>query len=94
MYDVDKHGIGGVMEEVQEYFKDRSHIHLSYDIDALDPFFAPSTGTAVRGGLTFREGTLSANTCVRQENSVVWNLLKLIRACTTMSMPRRPLIWP
>ena len=56
MYDVDKHGIGGVMEQTEAYFKDRSHIHLSYDIDALDPFFAPSTGTAVRGGLTFREG--------------------------------------
>jgi arginase family enzyme len=31
-------------------------IHLSFDIDGLDPFEAPSTGTAVRGGLNFREG--------------------------------------
>jgi len=31
-------------------------IHLSFDIDALDPTFAPSTGTAVPGGLTLREG--------------------------------------
>ena len=44
------------MERTNDYFKDRDHIHLSYDIDALDPFFAPHTGTAVRGGLTFREG--------------------------------------
>lgn len=44
------------MEQVNDYFLDRRHIHLSYDIDALDPFYAPSTGTAVRGGLTFREG--------------------------------------
>ena len=56
MYDVDRWGIGGVMEQTDVHFKDKSHIHLSYDIDALDPFFAPSTGTAVRGGLTFREG--------------------------------------
>ena len=31
-------------------------IHLSFDVDALDPTFAPSTGTPVRGGLTYREG--------------------------------------
>ncbi|KAI0276213.1 arginase [Russula aff. rugulosa BPL654] len=36
---------------------DRSKpIHLSFDVDALDPSVAPSTGTPVRGGLTFREG--------------------------------------
>lgn len=57
MREVDKYGIGGVMTQVTEYFKDRKNIHLSYDIDALDPFYAPSTGTAVRGGLTFREGS-------------------------------------
>ena len=28
---------------------------MSFDIDAIDPFFAPYTGTAVRGGLNFRE---------------------------------------
>ncbi|CAE7653998.1 aga-1 [Symbiodinium microadriaticum] len=55
MYDIDKKGIGRVMEEVKDHMQGRN-IHLSYDIDALDPFFAPSTGTAVRGGLTFREG--------------------------------------
>jgi hypothetical protein len=54
MYDIDKKGIGKVMEEVQDYMSGRS-IHLSYDIDSMDPFYAPSTGTAVRGGLTFRE---------------------------------------
>ena len=31
-------------------------IHLSFDVDAMDPTVAPSTGTPVRGGLTFREG--------------------------------------
>lgn len=58
MREVDRLGIGRIMEEVTDFFKDREHIHLSYDIDALDPVYAPSTGTAVRGGLTFREGKL------------------------------------
>jgi arginase len=56
MYDIDRLGIGKVMEETNAYLADYKHLHLSYDIDALDPFFAPHTGTAVRGGLTFREG--------------------------------------
>ena len=30
--------------------------YLSFDVDALDPMWAPSTGTPVRGGLTLREG--------------------------------------
>jgi arginase family enzyme len=57
MYDIDKKGIGKVMEEVQDYMSGRN-IHLSFDIDSMDPFYAPSTGTAVTGGLTFREVNL------------------------------------
>jgi arginase len=55
MYDIDRMGIGKVMEEVIAYVGDRN-VHLSYDIDGIDPFYAPHTGTAVTGGLTFREG--------------------------------------
>lgn len=56
MYDIDRLGIGRVMEETETHLAGHDGIHLSYDIDALDPVFAPHTGTAVRGGLTFREG--------------------------------------
>ncbi|PLW14954.1 hypothetical protein PCANC_17048 [Puccinia coronata f. sp. avenae] len=58
MHDVDKHGIGKVVEMALESVnKDlKRPIHLSFDVDALDPSVAPSTGTPVRGGLTFREG--------------------------------------
>lgn len=58
MHDVDKHGIGRVVELALDHVnpaRDRP-IHLSFDVDALDPSVAPSTGTPVRGGLTFREG--------------------------------------
>lgn len=56
MNDIDRHGIGRIMDMTVEHFAGKENIHISYDIDALDPFFAPATGTAVRGGLTFREG--------------------------------------
>ena len=58
MTDIDRHGIGAVMDmALSHLLKDdpTRPIHLSYDIDAIDPGLAPATGTAVRGGLTFRE---------------------------------------
>ena len=45
-------------------------IHLSFDVDALDPSVCPSTGTPVRGGLTLREGDFIAE-CVHQTGSLV-----------------------
>lgn len=58
MHEVDRYGIGRVVEMALDRVNpDRSKpIHLSFDVDALDPSVAPSTGTPVRGGLTFREG--------------------------------------
>ncbi|GAA6025685.1 hypothetical protein JCM10207_003827 [Rhodosporidiobolus poonsookiae] len=56
MHHVDKYGIGKVVEMAVEHVGKDRPIHLSFDVDALDPTVAPSTGTAVRGGLTFREG--------------------------------------
>jgi arginase len=58
MHEVDRYGIGQVVEMALDRVNpDRSKpIHLSFDVDALDPSVAPSTGTPVRGGLTFREG--------------------------------------
>lgn len=45
-------------------------IHLSFDVDALDPMWAPSTGTPVRGGLTLREGDFIAE-CVHETGCLV-----------------------
>jgi arginase len=56
MHEVDKYGIGKIMDMTLEYLGRDSPIHLSFDVDALDPSVCPSTGTPVRGGLTFREG--------------------------------------
>lgn len=56
MEDIDLLGIRVVMQEVIEYLKEQCDaIHVSYDIDSVDPALAPGTGTAVLGGLTYRE---------------------------------------
>ncbi|KAF9265695.1 Ureohydrolase [Marasmius fiardii PR-910] len=58
MHEVDKYGIGKVVEMALDHVNPNRDlpIHLSFDVDALDPSVAPSTGTPVRGGLSFREG--------------------------------------
>ena len=58
MSDVDRLGINHVVSEALTRL-DKSgtrNIHLSFDIDALDPVEASATGTPVRGGLSLREG--------------------------------------
>ena len=48
---VQEHGPKAVIERVHEIVGDRP-AYLSFDIDCLDPAYAPGTGTPVCGGLT------------------------------------------
>ena len=56
MEDIDEFGITDVVKEAISYITERAdNIHLSFDIDCLDPEVAPGTGVKVPGGITFRE---------------------------------------
>lgn len=58
MDDVTELGIGKVLQEILEYFNadGKTHpIHVSFDIDSIDPLYVRQTGTIARGGLTDRE---------------------------------------
>ncbi|OCK94313.1 arginase [Cenococcum geophilum 1.58] len=70
MHDIDRHGIGRVMDMALGWIGSDTPIHLSFDVDALDPMWAPSTGTPVRGGLTLREGDFIAE-CVAETGSLI-----------------------
>lgn len=52
-------------------------IHLSFDVDALDPQWAPSTGTPVRGGLTLREGDYICESVHQTGNLVAMDLVEV-----------------
>src|SRR3546814_1812622 len=60
MPDVRSKGISKVMEEIVDYLNlgsgstSKDRLHLSFDIDGLDPGACPATGTAVEDGLTVR----------------------------------------
>ena len=56
MADIDKLGIHRVISRVLKQFKEKvDHIHVSFDLDSVDPSVAPGVGTPVAGGLSYRE---------------------------------------
>ena len=60
MSEIDRRGIWDVMQEALAIAgQGNQGIHLSLDMDALDPTEAPGVGTPVRGGLTYREAHLA-----------------------------------
>jgi arginase len=62
MRDVDERGMGTIAREALSRVQGPGRVHVSLDIDALDPSEAPGTTTAVRGGLTYREAHLLLET--------------------------------
>lgn len=60
MHEVDRYGMRQIMEETIHYLKERTdNVHLSFDLDSIDPTDAPGVGTPVIGGVTYRESHLS-----------------------------------
>lgn len=56
MFDVDKLGMYEIAERVLEVMsRSVDHLHISFDVDGVDPTIAPGVGTPVPGGLTYRE---------------------------------------
>jgi arginase len=58
MKEVDVHGMARVVDQVLEDLSHLERVHLSFDLDVVDPRIAPGVGTPVRGGLTYREAHL------------------------------------
>ena len=56
---IDRRGIEAVVSEALEGAAGAPFVHISLDMDGLDPEVAPGVGTAVRGGLTYREAHLA-----------------------------------
>ncbi len=60
MHEIDRMGMAKVMEETIAYLKERTDgVHLSLDLDGLDPSECPGVGTPVIGGISFRESHLA-----------------------------------
>jgi len=58
MRDIDERGIGAITRESLERLEHRDRLHVSLDMDSLDPQAGPGVGTTSPGGLTCREAQL------------------------------------
>jgi arginase len=60
MSDIDRRGVAAILEEILDDLTRRriGALHLSIDLDGLDPDVAPGVGTPVLGGLSYREAHL------------------------------------
>lgn len=58
MRTIDERGMRAIMEDALEGLPGDAHVHVSFDVDFLDPDYAPGVGTTVRGGPTWREAQL------------------------------------
>jgi arginase len=58
MSEIDRIGVERVVREAMDHVDGPGFFHVSLDMDALDPEYAPGVGTPVRGGLTYREAHL------------------------------------
>jgi arginase len=59
MSDVDRLGVERAVREALAHIAGPGFVHVSLDMDAMDPEVAPGVGTPVRGGLSYREAHLA-----------------------------------
>jgi arginase len=65
MSEVDRLGIEPCMREALAHASGAAFLHVSLDMDVVDPDYAPGVGTPVRGGLSYREAHLAMETVAR-----------------------------
>ena len=67
MSDIDRHGLERAVRESLEFLRGAAFLHVSLDLDAVDPMFAPGVGTPVPGGLSYREAHLTLELVAESE---------------------------
>lgn len=77
MAEVEKHGWDAVLDRiVAEASEEGRKIHISFDIDVLDPAFTTATGTPVPGGLNMRESITIVRRLCAESNVVSFDLVE------------------
>ena len=75
MTEIDRIGIERAVREAIDRVSGPGFVHVSLDLDALDPEIAPGVGTPIKGGLTYREAHLA---CEELADSAVVGSLELV----------------
>jgi arginase len=77
MSEIDRIGIERAMQEALDRASGPGFVHVSFDLDVIDPDVAPGVGTPVRGGLTYREAHLA---CELIAESAIVGSLEVVEA--------------
>jgi agmatinase len=78
MAEVERRGWAAVLDRVvAEASEEGRKLHISFDIDVLDPAFMTATGTPVPGGLTMREAITIVRRLCAESNVVGFDLVEL-----------------
>lgn len=81
MRHIDEHGMRVTMQEALAGIDADTHLHVSFDIDFLDPAVAPGVGTAVPGGPTYRETQLCMEMIADTGRLASLDVMELNPAC-------------
>lgn len=78
MSEIDDRGAGACMDEaLARVSEGTAGFHLSFDLDVLDPRYAPGVGTPVQGGLSFREAHLICEKAARSGRLLALEMVEL-----------------
>jgi len=78
MKDIDRHGIAVVAERaIALASSGTGGLHVSFDLDACDPTYAPGVGTPVRGGLDYREAHMVMELVADSQRLVALDLVEV-----------------
>jgi len=71
MHEIDRQGMTDVIQDAIIYLKGQNvdGVHLSLDLDGIDPIYTPGVGTPVPGGITYRESHLAME--ILQESGLI-----------------------
>jgi len=87
MRDIDERGMRDVVDEAVQIASDgTAGIHLSFDLDVVDPEDAPGTGTPVWGGITYREAHLAMELLSDRAEIVAIDLVEVNPVLDTQNM--------
>src|SRR4051795_2250210 len=89
MSEVDRRGIEEVVTDALRRARGAAFVSVSLDMDGLDPDVAPGVGTAVRGGLTYREAHLAMEMVAESGLRAAWRSSRSTRSSTGTTRRRR-----
>jgi arginase len=77
MAEIDRTGVERCMREAIAHASGAAFLHVSFDLDVVDPETAPGVGTPVRGGLSYREAHLAMELVAESKQADSFDLVEV-----------------